>query len=103
MAATVGACRPDWIRLEVAAFAAGLIDGGDVWKRCRDSFDFELGTAEIEAQPLFENPVTEVLEHAAAYARILADRDRLTQARVTVAAITESVLDGVPQDLPDAD
>ncbi len=102
------ACRPvaaeaDWIPLEVAAFAAGFIDRDDVLKRCWDSWDFKLDTGEIEAQPLFENPVTEVLENAATYADILADRDRLTHARVTVAAITESVLDGVPQDLLDAD
>lgn len=93
----------DWIPLEVAALAAGRIDRDAVEQNYRASCDFAGDTGEIKAKPLFENPLTEILDHDRAYADILTNGAELAKAQMALATITASVLDEVRPDLLDAD
>ena len=95
--------KAGWIPLEVAALAAGRIDRGAVEQNYRASCDFAGDTGEIKAKPLFENPLTEILDHDKAYADMLTNGAELAKAQMALAAITASVLDEVRPDLLDAD
>lgn len=97
------AAEADWIPLEVAALAVGRIDQDEVRNSYRNACDFEHDTGQTKAEPLFESPVTEVLDHEQAYANILTNRGELATAHIMLTTVTTSVLDEVTPDLLDSD